>query len=753
MVMWGYPLEEMATVALARWQHEHRAATIDLLNGVDHEPNDNNYIQFKKALGHYNNARYSWAAAPEYRPYLLAAPEKYDKTRKSDLRHIVTPDACEPQKIEAFFRKRIEAASSYVDAPGVIEAKPFLEKQNYPEFKANSCRNLMKRVWLVCAECAVAINCEIHLSGTTKTSLKERESKGELPLEKAEFINAGRADVEKVETAFSWMLDLAPFRSEDLQFDTWPQGSHEVAVRSRLELIWDHLQLCDQCCGDNLSSDPLRDLAVILTPVPTTSLEMPVLLAKAKSTWLGRSPLFQLQKRGSAQHSPVSQAYAQGTRNSALYDYLKQSFDVIKDPSDGKELRAFDGISAGISGTGVEAKQQKLISFLEKCQSLDPTGSKDTKYLQKHFADLMVIMTHIRIPPKVMKGRVQRNFAQRIKNTEQFLNKLNSRIEISGDLLANDLVDAADALTTCIKDGDDFWGNKHMEGHATISNWAGAPGLLMSLYSFGGMVRSFQELKPQEAAVLIAKGTYAGAQFAQTLNWMGALGKGKEAAKTFSDNCTSVAAMAAIVAGTVNLFRTLNRWGDISLVGKRWEIFQHFQGPGAEELRGNDIYQQFKKCVKQIGRRWRYEAADAVGTLASTSSSVIAFVGTVGLASVTTPIGWAFVGTGLFVGLGIVVAKGIRRRYKERKWLLNKTRLVCGNLPGPPWWCETTGDYYRFVVAMYIYEAVLDLHSNPDANEAGKLMAWVLFGGNDKNTAAAEAAELGLAGIIGYIKG
>jgi hypothetical protein len=324
----------------------------------------------------------------------------------------------------------------------------------------------------------------------------------------------------------------------------------------------------------------------------------------------------------------------------------------------------------------------------------------------------------------------------------QFTNTVNTA-ETTGELLTGDFVDLAEAIAN--DEEDNFWGK--------YNEWGGAADILMSLWSFGKLWQSIKnrELSKEELADFVLSQTNSGTQFA---NFLGTKTIDNEnTASTFASNCGWVLAPLGIVIGIKDSVSAAKDAWQLHHVGKRWEVIAPGYARGGT-FKDTDIMGVFKACVDRIGRRKFRTEMDGVSAASGVGTSIITIVGMVGaVGAAATPIGWILFGSGVGISVMLKGYKGVRRLKKQHWWKTGKEKLKDGMTPAP-FWCKTEGDYFRFAIAKYIYEGVLDSLPNPKANLLAKQFAWVLFGGDTEYKAAtAEATKLGLAGIIGFIKG
>jgi hypothetical protein len=233
---------------------------------------------------------------------------------------------------------------------------------------------------------------------------------------------------------------------------------------------------------------------------------------------------------------------------------------------------------------------------------------------------------------------------------------------------------------------------------------------------------------------------------------------GKDAAAAFSNTCSMVPGFAGGASALIRTGVALKKGYDLHRIGDRWsKLYESCKTEMDKVLAKKQVLFQFEKCMRRIKRREYRTVTDggsSVGGIGSSTISLAVMFG-VTVGSVTSIVGLVLILGGIAAGTGIAGYKYYKRRTKssDKTWKKINEYIAEYNLPLAPPWCITTGDYYRHVVALFIYEASLDLLPDAHANYLGKQMAWVLFGGNDLDAAAAEAIRMGVGGITGFIKG
>ncbi len=743
MAIWGYPSAEMATVGLAFWQWRYRDVTSVWASSRRQRqirPEDrHDYDLFKKALGYYKDARYE-SVRHGFVSNLKEAANSFQPNH-----NLAVPDNACPKALIEFLNSRDQNTL-------------FLDPRNYPGATSSGGRNLKKRIWLTFAECAVALNCDVHLSESTRAS--EADPAPEPP----DFVRPGDLQPPAPESAISNILSLNIQAYNTGIRDSWPKKRSPEANNLVKEVasVFNDLLLYEHLFEGLDQLNPVRDLAVILKGVRSDHLrgqDVEKLIKMAQDTWYERISTRTVQVRSvpALPNNPLPE----DEDFTAVYADLAEDRSIIEGAPDNNANSAL----ARATGTTPE---EKLLNLLEACKS-----KKSRKHLQQNLAQLMQLMAYVQYQGE---NSDHVTLQKMLDNSNNLCDAINQKsrtkadaardaADSAGDLVTNDLIDIANALFTYFH-GDPNTGelqnfsdyDTHLGAHLTISNWAGAPGLIMTLYSFGRIVTSWRQQsnwnRLTTIATFLSSGTYRGAQFTAFVAapfWKKSI---SDSAKTVGHNCTCWAAVAGIVTGTLGVGLSLKEGIGLQRVGRRWNYIKKDRELIHSGFSENKIYGTFEKCVRRIARRKYRTALDGTASATSIGTSVIALVGTVGtLGLAATPIGWILFGAGLCIGVGLLGYKTKRRSGKREKWRRHQSEIAGRGLPRAPFWCKTTGDYYRFVVALFIFDASLDVLPTDSMNRAGKIMAWVLFGGKDEGAAAAEATQLGVQGILGYIKG
>ena len=327
-----------------------------------------------------------------------------------------------------------------------------------------------------------------------------------------------------------------------------------------------------------------------------------------------------------------------------------------------------------------------------------------------------------------------------------------------GEMTYVELVAFADATYTVATNPTMMDGVASPEPHLTSSAWASMAGLIpvgISFYAltlaiskkWRGDGGSWSEIAEKGATFAIT-GTQMGAQATSGI-------AGFTNATTIAATAGSVAVGANLVAGLYQTITASQEYYATTMVGSRYEkcmkqpSFAARLNDAKSKKDKSDIDYLLSKVVNKCYRR-RYRAdVNITSGLASTSGAGVGFALMGGASGAAVPIvGWICLGIAMVGGFGLL-GYSIARRQRKIKKLTLMDRKEC--LPIPDF-LETSGDYNRYHVAMFIFFGLL-LKGSGDQPvfEKASVWAWILFGGT-MEAATATARSLGVHGIMGYIK-
>ncbi|MGI9286576.1 MAG: hypothetical protein ACR2P1_14415 [Pseudomonadales bacterium] len=188
----------------------------------------------------------------------------------------------------------------------------------------------------------------------------------------------------------------------------------------------------------------------------------------------------------------------------------------------------------------------------------------------------------------------------------------------------------------------------------------------------------------------------------------------------------------------------------------------------------NDDYEAFDVILQKMHHRKSYSFIGAVGAVAGVGAGatavaikVAAITAAVTLSNAWNPVGWVLVITSVVAGLGLLGWKGGKRVYK-RMCLKRLRERIAKNNGYVPDFCKTTGDYWRYQAAVIIYFSSIAARDEENLKTyppealyriaVGRAFAYILFAdanppGDIRENALDTAFELGVPGIMGFIKG
>lgn len=325
-----------------------------------------------------------------------------------------------------------------------------------------------------------------------------------------------------------------------------------------------------------------------------------------------------------------------------------------------------------------------------------------------------------------------------------------------GAMAFTDLIAIADASYTMATVEPRSGAVHSPEPFLTTSAWAGVTSVVPVLLSIHGLYLAIQ--RGDGSAADAARATGAAA--------IGAAPAAAQATAFFAQmagagSVATVAAQAFPVATAISgLYTTVTQSIELhhlDLIGARYDACRANEGfaalvDGSAANKASLEYLVQKFMGKMRRRSWRAGAGvtSGVATMGSGAIGAAMVAGAVTGAAVPV-VGWICLGVATVTGLGLFGYKIGRRVHKVRKLDAMRQAGRPVGLPIPDW-CETSGDYHRYRIAMFIFFALTQPDVPDQYRIRAKIWSWILFGGTTSDAMQA-AREMGIPGIMAFIKG